>query len=42
LPGVAFAAGLLALWASLLGESAIEDWKREHLSAAFREAFVEE
>jgi hypothetical protein len=42
LPGVAFAAGLLALWASLLDESAIEAWQREHLSAEFRREFIEE
>ncbi len=42
LPGVAFTAGLLTLWASLLGESAIEEWQREHLSREFRREFVED
>ena len=41
-PGVAFAAGLLTLWASVLGEDAVEEWQREHLSAEFRRAFVED
>ncbi|WP_200531858.1 hypothetical protein [Halorubrum sp. LN27] len=42
LPGVVFAVGLLALWASRLDEAAIEAWQREHLSAAFRREFLEE
>lgn len=41
-PGVAFAAGLLAVWASVLGEAAVEEWQRKHLTAEFRRAFVEE
>ncbi|MFO8114180.1 MAG: hypothetical protein R6U01_02265 [Halorubrum sp.] len=41
-PGVAFAAGLLALWASALGEDAVEEWQREHLSEEFRRAFAEQ
>lgn len=42
LPGVAFSAGVLTLWASLLGEDAIREWKREHLSREFRREFVDE
>lgn len=42
LPGIAFAVGLLSLWAARLDESAIEAWRREHLPAAFRRRFVEE
>ncbi|EMA63775.1 hypothetical protein [Halorubrum kocurii] len=42
LPGLAFAAGLLAIWASRLDEAAVEAWQREHLSTEFRRAFVEE
>ncbi|WP_123621757.1 hypothetical protein [Halorubrum sp. CSM-61] len=42
LPGVAFAVGLLAVWAARLDESAIDAWQREHLSAEFRREFVEE
>ena len=41
-PGVALCATLLTLWASRLGEAEIREWQRRHLSAAFREAFVEE
>lgn len=41
-PGVAFTAGLLTLWASLLGETAIEEWQREHLSREFRREFVDD
>ncbi|WP_144923566.1 hypothetical protein [Halorubrum salsamenti] len=42
LPGVAFAVGLLALWASRLDETEIEAWQREHLSTAFRREFIDE
>ncbi|WP_418286700.1 hypothetical protein [Halorubrum sp. DTA46] len=42
LPGLVFSAGLLTLWASLLGEEAVEKWQREHLSREFRRAFVDE
>lgn len=42
LPGLVFAAGLLAIWAARLDESGIEAWQREHLSAEFRREFVEE
>jgi len=41
-PGVAFGAGLLALWASALGEEAVREWQREHLPEEFRRAFAEE
>ncbi|MFC5279167.1 hypothetical protein ACFPM1_10435 [Halorubrum rubrum] len=41
-PGVALCASLLTLWANRLGETEIREWQRRHLSAAFREAFVEE
>lgn len=41
-PGLAFSGGLLALWASLLGEEAIAEWQREHLTPEFRRAFADE
>lgn len=42
LPGIVFCAALLTVWASLLGDDAIREWQRRHLSSAFREAFVDE
>ena len=41
-PGLVLCAGVLTAWASLLGEEAVADWRREHLSEPFREAFVDE
>ncbi|SMO41973.1 hypothetical protein [Halorubrum cibi] len=41
-PGIALCASLLTLWASRLGEAEVRAWQRRHLSAEFREAFVEE
>jgi len=42
LPGLVFCVGLLALWASRLGEEGIRDWQRTHLSPEFRDEFVDE
>ena len=42
LPGRCLCVGLLALWASRLGEDGIRDWQRTHLSPEFRDAFVDE
>lgn len=42
LPGIGFCATLLTVWASLLGEDAIREWQRRHLSSAFRDAFVDD
>jgi hypothetical protein len=41
-PGLVLCAGVLTAWASLLGEEAVADWQREHLSEPFREAFVDD
>lgn len=41
-PGTVFFATVMTVWASLLDEREIEEWKRTHLDAAFYEEFAEE
>ncbi len=42
IPGLVFCVGLLALWASRLGEDGVSDWQRTHLSPEFRDEFVDD
>lgn len=42
LPGLSMFMVVLSVWGSRVGETRIREWQRRHLSAEFRDAFVEE
>jgi len=42
MPGLSMFMFVLSVWGSRLGEARIRDWQRRHLSAEFRDAFVEQ